>query len=131
MSRRPGSLASRDLRFFLDNDVDHTLRRVLRRAGHDCWAASDAHLALESDQQIAVYADQHQAAVITHDIEFTARQRERTIGQHVRLCCHQADAVALVKKHLDEMVSILTNIPSVVIELRPDSVRFFHGKWPD
>jgi hypothetical protein len=71
------------VRFLLDNDVDAGVGRVLRKAGHDCWTASQAGLAgpeSAPDDALSIYAQQKEAVVVTHDREFSLRRRAMTTG---------------------------------------------------
>jgi predicted nuclease of predicted toxin-antitoxin system len=70
------------VRFVLDNDVDAEDGVVLRRAGHVCWTAAGAGLAgpvSAVDDEVADYAHDKQAVLITHDREFTRRRMRNTI----------------------------------------------------
>jgi len=105
------------VRFVLDHDVDAEVGRLLRRERHDCWTASDAGLARAQDNDLAVYTHSMGAALLTHDQEFTARQRERSFMQHVWLHCIEPAALEVVGRHLDALLSILTGREAVVVEL--------------
>lgn len=118
-----------DLRFVLDHDVDRAVRDVLMRAGHECWTAAEAGLSNASDGELAVYADDHQAALLTHDREFTRWRRRRTFGQHVWLRCAEPDAVDVVQQHLDDLVAVLSQLPEVVVEVRQGHVKVFGPQW--
>lgn len=95
------------MKFFLDQDVDARLRRLLITKGHKCWSADQANLPDATDDTLTIYAQSKDAAVVTHDREFSRRRRQNTIGLHVFLDCLEPDAVSLVDKHLDEMVEAL------------------------
>jgi predicted nuclease of predicted toxin-antitoxin system len=95
------------VRFFLDNDVDDAVARMLRRARHQTWTAADAGLARAPDDALSVYADDRGAALVTHDREFTARRRRHPIGQHIRLACKEWEAAALLRDRLPYLLPIL------------------------
>jgi predicted nuclease of predicted toxin-antitoxin system len=97
------------VRFFLDHDVDARLVGFLTKRGHECWTASEANLYDASDDTLTVYADDHQAVLITHDREFSRRRRKNTVGMHIQLRCAEPDALALLSEHLDELVALLNS----------------------
>jgi predicted nuclease of predicted toxin-antitoxin system len=71
------------VRFVLDQDVDARVAAALRAQDHDAWTVGSAGLALAGDDALTVYACKHGAALLTHDIEFSARRRKNVVGQHV------------------------------------------------
>jgi predicted nuclease of predicted toxin-antitoxin system len=96
-SRRYGAGAPhRNVRFFLDNDVDVAVAHALRRAGHDCWTAANAGLETGSDDDLTVYAYDHRAVLVTHDKEFSTRRRVNVIGHHIWLRCLEWDAAGVL-----------------------------------
>lgn len=107
------------MRFYLDNDVSVAVcRDLLTPAGHECWGAASAGRMFATDDEQTVYADDHDAVIITHDREFTARRKKNSIGRHVCLCCEQPDAVEVLAEHLDLVVTVLAARPHVVVEVR-------------
>ncbi|HEX8859089.1 MAG TPA: DUF5615 family PIN-like protein [Actinomycetes bacterium] len=84
------------MRFFLDNDVDVVLASMLRRRGHTCWVAARAGLADAADDLIAIYAENLDAALVSHDRRFAKRRMRNTMGQHVWLACLQVDAIEVL-----------------------------------
>ncbi|MFZ5851975.1 MAG: DUF5615 family PIN-like protein [Actinomycetota bacterium] len=117
------------MRFFLDNDVDAELALFLRKVGHAAFTASDVGIPTAGDDVISVAADERNATLISHDMGFAMRRRDRTIGQHVWLRCTQPDAVQVMARHLDEIVRVLDRMADVVIEVRPETVRVHPPKW--
>jgi predicted nuclease of predicted toxin-antitoxin system len=117
------------VRFFLDNDVDVAVGRLLREHGHVCWAAAEAGLAAATDEAIAVYAEDRDAALISHDSRFAKRRRRNTSGQHVWLHCEQVDAVEVLGRHLAEVVQQLERMSRVVLEVSADRVRTHPPAW--
>lgn len=96
------------MRFFLDNDVPVSVGRMLRRHGHDWWSAGDAGLADEGqDDNLTVYAAEHEAILVTLDREFSQRRRANAIGWHVRLRCPEPDAAKVLAGHLKEVLEYL------------------------
>jgi predicted nuclease of predicted toxin-antitoxin system len=71
------------VRFVLDHNVDAAVAAVLRREGHEAWTAGRAGLSRVSDDELTAYADDRNAALLTHDVEFSERRRKNVIGKHV------------------------------------------------
>jgi predicted nuclease of predicted toxin-antitoxin system len=95
------------VRFLLDNDVDAAVGRMLRQRGHQCWTAGSAGLARARDDELTVWAAEHQAAVVSTDGEFSQRRMQNPIGWHVWLRCSDWEASAVLADHLDEVVALL------------------------
>jgi len=117
------------VRFVTDHNVAATVRGTLRDAGHDCWSAAEAGLHDVADDELAVYAADRKAALLSHDADFARRRRRNTAGQHVWLRCPEPDAAVVVAKHLSELLVTLEKMPDVVVELRPDSVTVWPPNW--
>jgi predicted nuclease of predicted toxin-antitoxin system len=117
------------VRFVLDNDVDARVGKVLRQAGHECWASTAGLAATADDDTVAVYADDRQAVLITHDREFTERRRKNTIGRHVRLDCQQPDGLEVMAARLDDLVAMLEGAQNVVLIVSATEVRRYPGRW--
>jgi predicted nuclease of predicted toxin-antitoxin system len=107
------------LRFVSDQDVDADVAARLRQFGHDAWTASDAGLARAGDDDLAVYAHDRNAVLLSHDREFSRRRRAWTIGQHIYLRCPEWDAADLLAAALPELLPILERKPDVFIALTP------------
>jgi predicted nuclease of predicted toxin-antitoxin system len=128
MSPAPAPRSTRPrLRFFLDNDVDAGVARLLRRERHTAWTAHEARLDKASDDDIAVYAHARNAALISHDGVFADKRIRNTLGQHVWLDCLHPDAIEMMTKHLDAVVGVLASRPNVVVVVRPASVTVRSG----
>jgi predicted nuclease of predicted toxin-antitoxin system len=96
------------VRFFLDHNIPVSVRTMLLAEGHECWTAADAGLASEGqDDNLSVYADAKQAALITFDREFSKRRIKNPIGRHVWLRCQPPHAAAVLQQHLDEVLALL------------------------
>ena len=88
------------MRFVLDEDVDVQLvGSFLRQRGHECWSVVDAGLGGADDDAVAIYADDRDAVLITHDAGATRRRRRFTFGRHVFLRCHQLDHARFERIH--------------------------------
>lgn len=114
------------MRFLLDNDVDAGVARVLRRAGHDVVAASEVGLAgvdAAANDELTVYASDHDRVLVTHDRAFTARRRRNTIGLHVRIAVEQPDGPEVSAARLDELLDTLAWTESAGLELSRAGVR--------
>jgi predicted nuclease of predicted toxin-antitoxin system len=95
------------VRFVLDQDVDARVAATLRAQGHDAWTVSGAGLARAVDDALTVYACNHGAVLLTHDVEFSTRRRKNVVGWHVFLRCNEWDGVVVVKQHLDTIQPVL------------------------
>jgi predicted nuclease of predicted toxin-antitoxin system len=117
------------VRFVLDHDVDVRVGAVLRQAGHECWPSTAGLAASADDDTVAVYADDRQAVLITHDREFTRRRMRNTIGRHVRLDCEQPDAIAVIRTHLDALLAALEHEHDIVLVVSAAGVTRHPGQW--
>jgi predicted nuclease of predicted toxin-antitoxin system len=95
------------VRFLLDHDVDAAVGRMLRQRGHECWTAGSAGLAHARDDELTVWAAEHQAAVVSTDDEFGQRRMQNAIGQHIWLRCSDWEATVVLADHLDEVLTLL------------------------
>ena len=55
------------MRFVCDHNVDVAVVRALMQLGHHAWPVSSARLYAVGDDDLTVYAQDHDAALITHD----------------------------------------------------------------
>ncbi len=118
------------MRFVLDEDVDaRAVGSLLRRHGHECWSIVEAGLGGSDDDEVAIYADDHGAVLITHDAEATHRRRRFTFGRHVFLRCHQLDAAALLERHLDELIRLVGLRGVGVYEVARAGVTYRPPRW--
>jgi predicted nuclease of predicted toxin-antitoxin system len=117
------------VRFFLDNNVDAAVATVLFRAGHIPWTAASAGLAAANDDSIAVYADEKDAVLVSHDKAFAQRHKRNTTGKHVWLRCEPPDAAEIVGRHLPEILQQLESMPHVVVEVSVERVRLHPPRW--
>ena len=81
---------------------------MLRQRGHQCWTAGSAGLARAKDDELTVWAAEHQAVVVSTDREFSQRRMQNAIGWHVWLRCSDWEAGEVLEAHLDEMLTLLT-----------------------
>ena len=95
------------MRFLLDHDVDAAVGRMLRQRGHQCWTAGQAGLARAKDDELTVWAAEHQAVVVSTDGEFSQRRMQNAIGWHVWLRCSDWEAGQVLSAHLDEVLTLL------------------------
>lgn len=96
------------MRFVCDHDVDAAVAAVLRRHGHEAWTVGLAGLSSASDDELTVYAHNKNAALITHDVEFSQRRRRNVVGQHIWLRCPEEDAAELIAAHIEQIVLMLS-----------------------
>ncbi len=76
------------------------------------------------DDAVAIYADDRQTILLTHDVDATRRRRRFTFGRHVLLRCHQLDAVMMLERHLDEVVRLVARRGIGVYEVTPAAVTY-------
>lgn len=117
------------MRFVLDNDVDARVGRVLRAAGHECWSSTAGLSSSADDDAVAVYADNRQAVLITHDRAATRRRIRNTIGRHVRLDCEQPDGPQVVATHLHDLVKMLEEADHLVILVSAAELQRHPAHW--
>lgn len=113
------------MRFVLDEDVDiKAVRPFLLDRDHDCWSVGEAGLGGSDDDAVAIYADDYDAVLITHDAEATRRRRGFTFGRHLFLHCHQLDAIELLTIHITEIESEMERHQMGVVEVRRSGVTY-------
>lgn len=118
------------MRFVLDEDVDVQLvGSFLRRHGYECWSVVDAGLGGSDDDAIAIYADDRDAVLVTHDTGATRRRRKFTFGRHVFLRCHQLEAVELLEIHIGELVTQVERHNIGVFEVRRAAIRYHAPRY--
>jgi len=118
------------MRFVLDEDVDVQLvGSFLRQRGHECWSVVDAGLGGADDDAVAIYADDRNAVLITHDADATRRRRRFKFGRHVFRRCHQLEAVELLEIHIDELVAEVEHHSIGVFEVRRSAIVFHPPRY--
>jgi predicted nuclease of predicted toxin-antitoxin system len=95
------------MRFVLDNDVPVSVREMLLREGHEAWSVGAAGLAVAKDDDLTVYAVNHEAVLISLDVEFMQRRRVNAIGRHLRLRCSEPVAAGVLRGHLKQVLEYL------------------------
>jgi hypothetical protein len=113
----------------LDHNVDARCARVLKTAGHECWTAAEAGRPDATDADLAVYADDRGAVLVTHDREFTEWRERNTIGQHVRLDCQIPDGPEFIAANLAIMIHELTGRPNIVLTIRHGGRFYAKTDW--
>ena len=119
------------LRFVTDNDVDALVAVMLRDKGHDAWTAAAAGIPGVSDPSLAVYADDKEAALVTHDREFSKWRQNKMFGRHIWIRVAQPDAAEVLEEHLEDLIPILHHRPHVQIEVRRESFEVHKPRWHD
>ncbi|MEX0952783.1 MAG: DUF5615 family PIN-like protein [Nitriliruptoraceae bacterium] len=117
------------LRFVTDNDVDASVARCLTAVGHQAWTTAEAQLAATPDVSLAIYAQEKNAVLVSHDREFAGWRRRRTSSRHVWLNCDQIDAADILAFHLEDFVDVLRRREHVVIEVRRDRFIVHRPRW--
>jgi predicted nuclease of predicted toxin-antitoxin system len=95
------------VRFVCDEGVDANVAARLRQLKHQAWTIPAAGLHGVGDDDVTVYACNHNAVVLTHDKEFSQRRRRNVIGRHIQLRCLEWEAADLLAEYLDELLPIL------------------------
>jgi predicted nuclease of predicted toxin-antitoxin system len=85
--------------------------------GHEAWTAYNAGLSDASDDQIAVYAHDKGAVLLSHDREFSQRRCKWIIGRHIWLRCTQPEAAELLAEQLPVLIPILERSNDLFIAL--------------
>lgn len=119
------------LRFVTDNDVDALVAACLREAGHEAWTAADAQLASASDAELAIYAEDQGAVLLSHDREFSQWRKTKLSGRHVWVRVPQPDAADAMMAHLDDLLPTLVHRAHVLVELRRESFTVHKPRWHD
>lgn len=118
------------MRFVLDQDTPVSIRRFLQGQGHDCWTADEAGLAEADDDDLAQYAQDKNAIMVSHDEEFAARRKRRTFGIHVWLRCHQVRGLEVLSECFDAIEPHLAAGKPCVLELTVDGgFRYHPAQW--
>lgn len=112
-----------------DHDLDAAVPSILRKLGHEAWTVANAGLSDAADDDLTIYAQERQAALITHDSEFSERRRRNVVGQHIYLKCKEWDAAEVLADNLDEILAVLTRRPDVWIRLSPEAEYKLSFKW--
>ena len=102
------------MRFLLDHDVDAAVGRMLRHHGHECWTAGSAGLARAKDDELTVWAVEHQAVLVSTDTEFSQRRMQNAIGRHVWLRCNDWEASEVLANQLGNALNLLEARVSVL-----------------
>lgn len=116
------------MRFLLDHDVDAAVGRMLRHRGHECWTAGSAGLARAKDDELSVWAVEHQAVLVSTDVEFSQRRMQNAIGRHVWLRCNDWEASEILANQLDNVMSLLEARSDITIRVSKDSLSD-SSKW--
>lgn len=64
-------------------------------------------MAKAGDDALTVYSDDHDAVLITHDVEFSQRRRRNVVGRHIYLRCNEWDAPEVINTHLAAVLPML------------------------
>lgn len=116
------------MRFFLDENVEYEVARRLKTLGHEAWSAVDAGLSSSNDDEVTVYAQDHNAILLTHDREFSARRRKNVVGFHVELRCPETEAAELLTKRIDTILDLVSRFDDVFISLSKERLDMSH-RW--
>jgi predicted nuclease of predicted toxin-antitoxin system len=115
------------VRFFLDQNVDARVATVLRDMGHEAWTAEESGLSREADPNLTIYAHDRDAALLTHDREFSQTFKKHIVGRHVYLDCREPAAREVVASRLPDVIEILERKPDLYVVLRRDSFQVIYA----
>jgi predicted nuclease of predicted toxin-antitoxin system len=116
------------VRFLLDHDVDAAVGKMLRQSRHECWTAGQVGLAVAADDSLTIWATNHNAAVVSTDVEFGRRRMRNAIGLHVWLRCPDWEAREVLDGALEEVVARLATRTDLTIRVSRDGVAD-SGDW--
>lgn len=116
------------MRFLLDHDVDAAVGQMLRQRGHECWTAGSAGLARARDDELTVWAAEHQAVIVSTDGEFGHRRIRNAIGRHVWLRCSDWEASEVLADHLNEVLTLLLERGDLTIRVSKEGLSD-SSKW--
>lgn len=117
------------MRFVCDHNVDVAVVRALTQLGHHAWPVSSARLYAAGDDDLTVYAQDHDAALITHDREFSERRRKAVIGQHIWLDCRKWDAAEVITDQVDVIAPVLARYRDLWIKISPNAEIKLSYRW--
>lgn len=80
------------------------------------------------DDELTVWAAEHQAAVVSTDGEFSQRRMQNAIGWHVWLRCSDWEASAVLADHLDEVLTLLAARGDLTVRVSKESLSD-SSKW--
>lgn len=101
---------------------------MLRHRGHECWAAGSAGLARARDDELTVWAAEHQAVIIITDGEFGQRRMQNAIGRHVWLRCNDWEASEVLADHLNDVLTLLQARSDLTVGVSEESLTD-SSKW--
>ena len=105
------------MRFVLDHDVDIAVGEMLRRHHHECWAAANAGLQQDRDDDLTVYASDKRAVLVTHDREFSERRRRNAIGHHLWLDINEWEAADILQARLGDVCAFFEHVDDLTLRL--------------
>ena len=101
---------------------------MLRQSGHQCWTAGSAGLARAKDDELTVWAAEHEAVVVSTDGEFGQRRIRNAIGRHVWLKCSAWEASQVLAEHLDEVLTLLEARSDLTVRVSKEGLND-SSKW--
>src|SRR4051794_32259267 len=117
------------MRFVCDQDVDTAVCRAFRKLGHESWSITETGLYRGKDDDITCYAGDHDAALVTHDKEFSQRRKRNVVGKHLWLRCTDLDAVDLVIARHGEFVQLLESRVDIWVRVSFDERIETSSRW--
>jgi predicted nuclease of predicted toxin-antitoxin system len=108
------------LRFVLDEDLDARIVRAIesvQSGSHQCWTVPNAGLNSANDDDVSVYAHDRKAVLISHDQALIHRRQISNFGLLIWLKCDEPDGVAIIKKHLPEIIRLLNRRQNMILKV--------------
>jgi len=109
--------------------MDVAVRHMLIKAGHEAWTAANARMGEANDDSLTVYAQEHDAVLVTHDREFSTRRRRAVVGRHILLRCNEWDAADVLERNLPEILPVLGRKCDVFVQVSPDAAFQLSFAW--
>lgn len=101
---------------------------MLRHRGHEFWTAGSAGLARARDDELTVWAAEHEAVIVSTDGEFGQRRMQNAIGRHVWLRCSDWEASEGLADHLHEVLTLLQARSDLTVRVSKESLSD-SSKW--
>jgi predicted nuclease of predicted toxin-antitoxin system len=95
---------------------------MLRHRGHECWTAGSVGLARAKDDELTVWAAEHEAVIISTDGEIGQRRMQNAIGRYVWLRCSDWEASEVLADHLHGVLTLLQARSDLTVRVSKESL---------
>lgn len=117
------------MRFIADQNVDYQVVALLKRHRHQAWSVHEAGLSNATDDDIAAYAADRKATLLTHDRDFADRLREHTVCRAIWLRVIEMEAPECLERHLDRVIHLLESADEGLVRVSKEGVDYFPARW--